>query len=228
VNLRFPLIAAVLLTAALLMVCGCEAAAFLSQPFAKREPAIYKLPDVSTLIVVDDPGNLLGDPSLPGVIAANLKLELEHNKVFKKGRVIDPSLLVKHMASLGEGGSKVPLDDLGRGLSAQQVIGVHIENADLNQEPGAFRPIILTRVKLISAETGKRIFPPLDAGAAIEPSLAVRGYPVRSQLFYRAGSTASPVDVASAMHTVSQRAGRDAARVFSSYRPREPGTPFEE
>lgn len=226
-KIRCRLIASVLL-ATLLLVAGCEALAYLSQPFARREPAVYKLPDVPTLIVVDDPGNLLGDPTLPGLIAANVKLELENNKAFKKGAVIDPSLLVKHMASLGDKASKVPLDELGRDLGARQVIGVHIENADLNQEPGAFRPVILTRVKLINAETGKRIFPPLDAGAAIEPSLAVRGYPVKSQFFYRAGSTASPVDIATAMQAISQRAGRDAARVFSAYRTREPGAPFEE
>lgn len=209
-------------------VGGCEGLSFMSQPFAPKVKAIYKLPDRTTLIVVDDPGNLLNDPALTGVVAGGVKLELETNKAFEKGSVVSPTKLAEHLASLGDAAAQTPLDQLGRDLGAEQVIAVHIENAEMGQDPGAYRPTVLTRVKLIDVTTGKRQFPPQDVGAAVDASLAARGYPVKSQLFYRVGSTGTTLDMAKAVRAIAQRAGRDAARVFSDYRPREPGTPFEE
>ncbi|MCE9590705.1 MAG: hypothetical protein K8S99_09300 [Planctomycetes bacterium] len=220
--------AAALAVAAVTQLTGCALFAMAAQPFEGKVKPIYKLPDRTTLVVVDDPTGLLSDPGTAGVIAANVKLELENNKAFEKGSVIDPAKLALHMAELGPAGAKVPLVRLARDMGAEQVIGVEVGGVDFNQDPGAYRPSMVVRVKLIDAVSGKRVFPPLDSGEAADVATATRGYPVQSQLFYKAVADDAELETARGMRLLAKRAGRDVARVFTSYQARRPGEPFED
>lgn len=142
---------------ACLALAGCEGVAFLTSMGPRRVKKIHELPDVSTAVLVDDPGDQLGDSALRGVIAANVRFYCMDSKQFKD--VIDPQRVTAMVARHGREFAKMPIDAIGRDLGVEQVIHVSIESAEIATGPGMYRPLANVQVKVVESATGNRIFP---------------------------------------------------------------------
>ncbi len=220
-----------IVTASLLLtlacgIAGCEAFSFFTQTFATEVDAKYKLPNRPTLVLVDDPQALLGDPSLERVLATRVGFHLVQEGVVTE--IVSPDRVAELATKLGPGYVNAPLDQIGRAAGAKQVINVYVEQTDFRVEEGTYRPGMLVRVKVVDTSTGTRLFPAADATASGDLTTSANGYPVASQLFYKIGVGEGTDDVATAVRAVVERSGRDVSRLFYKYTPRQPGEKFDD
>jgi hypothetical protein len=206
-------------------VGGCEALSFMAQAVAKNTDAIYKIEDRPTLVLVDDPTNQLGDPTLEGMIASQVGFELVQAKAVTK--VIPIERVSELTVRYGPDYNTTPIDKIGRDLGAAQVIAVYIESAEANADEEAYRPKLSARVRLIDAAAGKRIFPAADAGTAGDDLTATRGYPVNVKLFYRTTANGRG-DTPIVLRKLTEKAGTRIAWLFYKHEERQPGTKFED
>lgn len=221
---RLPCV--LLLAAAACALAGCEAFSFLSQAFVTKVDAKYKLADQPTLILVDDPQSLLGDPSLERVLAARVGFYLAEQGVVKE--IVSPDRVAGLATKLGPHYATAPLDQIGLAAGAKQVVNVYVEQTDFRVEEGTYRPGMRVRVKVVDAATGKRLFPAADASTSGDLTTSANGYPVASQLFYKIGIGEGTDDVTQAVKAVVERSGRDVSRLFYQYTPRQPGEKFDD
>ncbi len=219
--------AALLLLLMLTSLTGCGEG-YLAQLIhgPDKVPAAYTLAARPTLIFVEDPAGRFRDPNLPAVVAVNIEHNLKQNKALEASIV--PARDVADLQSqLGDQFAKLPIDELGRRLGAEQVIYVLIDDVTLQTMAGVFRPTALAQVKVIDATTGQRLFP--EAPAVIDPKTPTRGRSVTSQ--FRGGTSVGTDSQGMAVALRRQLAellGRDIARLFYKWTPPEIGSRFEE
>ncbi|MCC6681512.1 MAG: hypothetical protein IT445_11480 [Phycisphaeraceae bacterium] len=216
-----------LLLAALLFTSGCGEgylAHMIHGP--DKVPAAYTLADRPTLIVVDDPAGRFQDPNLPAVVAVNIEFNIKQNKALE-APIVPARELADMQSKLGDEYARLPIDELGRRLGAEQVIYALIDDVTLQSTSGMYRPTALAQVKVIDATTGKRLFP--EAPAVIDPNASTRGRNVVAQ--FRGGTSvgADSQGAAVAMRReLAEMLGRDIARLFFKWKPPEIGSRFEE
>ncbi|WP_428389841.1 hypothetical protein [Mucisphaera sp.] len=174
------------LTALLLLVnAGCQEIGFIGQAAAHltgldRIPAQHEIDRRPTVVLVDDPNNLLGSPALATQLAGLIGFHLvEHTDL------VDEDLISQRRVSelserLGKAFAQTPMDAIGEQVGAEQLISVLIVSADQQMAPGLMRPRATARVELIDVTEGRRIFPP-EADAS-SPSLLTQGYTVSVDL----------------------------------------------
>jgi hypothetical protein len=219
-------LAGFVLAIALLTGAGCELFGPIFEA-GRTNPAQYTLPEErTTAILVDDPQNLLTDSAMRGVIASRIKFDLEQNKV--KTTVIDPSKVNMLESELMDAYATTPTDVIGRKLGADQVISVVIEEYMLRQSPGTFKPKLQARVKVIDVVEGKRLFPPLLADNPEDPTSARKGWLVNTTLRESAPLEQGRSEEAVMQKKMSERLGRDVARLFFKWADRQPGQPFDD
>lgn len=215
-----------LLPALLAFTPGCTLFTFIGEIFPKKAPAIYELPNVSTVVLVEDPNNAFPDPALPGVIASQIVYGLKTEGDFKS--VLSPEKLHDYMVAKGEEFPKIPLDQIGRDLGAKQVISVVVEYASLNAEPGVYRPAMGVRVKVIDADKSKRLFPALGEAKLVDPSVETRGYPVADKMFYQMSSETGRSEASVVMRRQANRIGTSIGWLFYEHKVRQPGEKFDD
>jgi len=139
-----------------------------------RTPPQYTIDDRPTLILVDDPHLQLGDPALANLVANQIATELYHAPKKREALTQTVSLqkLEKLRADKGDDFPKMPLDEVGRAVGAQQVLHVYLEAVRFSRAPGLVQPRARVRVKLFDVVEGKRLFPPppADSAPAHDPS----------------------------------------------------------
>lgn len=219
------IVAALLLTAAVVSSAGCEGIAWLSQVAQPKLKAEYKIQDRPTLVVVDDPRGALSDSALRGVLASRIGFEMVRAKGLSQQNLVSQEALQRVAGEAGDAFKKMPLAQIGREAGAEQVIGVELLALDMQAEPGAFRPSLLAQAKLIDVATRQRLFPKtlsLEAGADVP------GHPVRSQMFYRVVDADNRAASMAALQQLMARAGREIAHVFVDHERPQPGDPFRD
>jgi len=214
--------------AVLLTACGGEGYLMHAITGGDKVPAVYELEDRSTLIFVDDPRDVFADPNLALTVAVNIEHHFKRNKVLA-GKVVPAARLADLKASRGEQFNRMPIDEVGRELDAEQVLYVLVEEASLEQAPGAFRPTAVVQVKVIDAATGKRMFPNPPAPNAPPATEPVRGHVVRTEMRYQQSRiTQSAGDLTMMKRQLAEVLGRDVARQFYRWKPPEIGSRFDE
>lgn len=163
------------------LLSGCEAPAFVvaSVTGSDKIPAVYTLQDRPTLVMVDDPNNLMGNPMLSGIIAANTAHHLRENGALS-AKIVPEKELAALKVKLGSDYVKTPIDEVGRAVGAEQVIYASINNAALQAAPGLYRPVATLEVKVIDAVTGERLYP--EPPPIHEPSAPTRGRTLQVQV----------------------------------------------
>ena len=112
---------------------------------------------------------------------------------------------------------------MGRLIGAHQVVHVTIEKVSLQNEPGVYRPTGKVAVRVIDVEYGRIIFP----GNQLEHVGAKPGYTVAGVLPYVTQIDGAPSARRRLSQALAQRLGRNVARLFYDYLPRQAGEPFE-
>lgn len=212
----------------MLLLTGCEVIALVTYIFAPSKiKARHKLADVPTLILVDDPSNRLGDPGLTGHIAHHAGFTLSQHGVLQEDHLVSTGELYALVARLGHDYARTAVDRIGSELGAQQVIHVYVDAVTFRTEPGLLRPTATVQVRVIDAVEGRRVYPlnPLPAGS----TTSMGDYESLVVTMKYQGDNSHSVNVDRDIQTaLAQRIGRDVARLFFDYLPRQPGEPFEQ
>ncbi len=205
---------------------GCEFFGWIAQAIDPPIKKVYELKEEQPLlVVVDDPNQLLGNLATANLLAVQVGYEIEQH--VDDVPVIPQDKLEEYRQKKGDAFKKTSLTTIGRDLGAKQVVSIYIDAAELNQDPGALRPRLLTRVKVIDVDTNSRVFPPLDMGTSDDPMLANRGFAITSQFFNKSTQDENRSDFTMAMRTLAKTAGVDIAKLFYDHGTDEPGERFK-
>lgn len=217
-----PMLLAALLAAAV-APAGCVPLGYLASIGGDKVPAVYELAGRTTLVMVDDPHNLLGNPQLRYVIGTWAGFELTQNDVLEKPAALVPQQALMNLATkLSPHYAEAPVDQVGRALDADQVIHVVIQAVQLESAPGMFRPTATVAVKVVDAGTGERLFPKTQPGLGDQPS---PGYPLKVQMKAQVIQHVDRATQAQLMRSLAERLGRSVAELFYKHpSPTAPGS----
>ncbi len=192
----------------LLLITGCEAFSYVASAVApEKRKAVFTLADVPTLVLVDDPGTKLGNPALPGAIAARIGFELKQAKALTE--VVDPQKLAAYRAKHGRQFARLPVDQVGRDLQAQQVLHVWITAAAMSRPaPALLQGRVEAQVKVIDV-VGGRLFPAPSPGIADAPG---HGAAVGEER--RTEEDDASADAALLARDLSEELGVEVAKLF--------------
>ncbi len=155
-----------------LCCASCEAPDFAAYVIAgpPKIKAKYKLEPRQTLVIVDDPQNLLGDLNYPTVIAANANFHMQDKGVLPPEMIIAQDHLTVLAANMGDRYQSTPIDEVGKRLKADQVIYVLIRSVDLTDKNTYYEPTAHCEVKVIDVQTGQRLFPARPENKMAQPN----------------------------------------------------------
>lgn len=200
------------------LLTGCEAPAFIAQSVGggKKIPAVHTLEDRPTLVMIDDPNNLMGNPMLSGIIAANTAHHLRENGVLSK-KIIPEKELAALKVKMGSDYPRTPIDRIGREVGAEQVLYASIDGAALQAAPGFYRPVAMLEVKVIDAVTGKRLYP--EPPPIHEPSAPSRGRTLQVQVDTKSIMPDSAGTDAMLARQLAEEIGLQLAQLFYEHAP---------
>ncbi|MEO0474841.1 MAG: hypothetical protein AAF085_02560 [Planctomycetota bacterium] len=211
-----------ILFATMLSLGGCDALGFMATAVAPPEQveAKYDLPDKTTLVVIDDPRNLVTSPSTLRRIAASTRNVLEVEEVVVAGGFIGQDQLSGYREELGDRYNTTSLAALAMHLDANQVIHAEVTGFQMELGGNVIRPAIALNVKVFDLDERRRTFPAADSETGIdtgETSFALQSQMPAEDL---TGATAAR---SIAVRDLADQTGRDIARLFFDWRMPPPG-----
>ncbi len=137
---------------------GCNAIGVVADAIAgpPRVDAVYDLPKAKTVVLVDDPGDLLPTRDLPNRIAGRVGDELVAQK--RVTQVIGPRV-INDLAAGNPDFDTWALDKVGRRVGADQVVYVVIQSFVLTENNEVYEPQATATVKVLDVDSSKRLFP---------------------------------------------------------------------
>lgn len=221
------LAACFMLVAIAALLGGCAGAALVAHAVsgADKVPAEHKLLDARTLVLVDDPGNRLGDPTLRAVVANSAIFHLRENKALSIPAVTQQEINDLR-SDMGGQFDQMSLDQVGRMVDARQVIHIQIGEVVRDYAPGVYRPNVVSQVRVIDVQERQRLFPAADSvGEATGMS---SGHPVVSRMRARSTEAQGMANRHRLDRRLAEVVGRDVARLFFEWKRPEPGTLFDD
>lgn len=181
----------------------------------QKIPAVHEIPQLPTLVMVDDPRGALGDDALRVTLAQEVEAQLMQNNAVP--RIIEQQTLAQYQRLHDERYGQIPVDQVGRDLGAAQVIHITVLSSALAQEPTLMRPAATASVKLIDVVGRKRLFPgvqPADSSMpAAEESV---GYPITTRLRYRTEGREAHAMIPLIRQALAKSLGTQAGQLFFS------------
>ncbi|MEX0655427.1 MAG: hypothetical protein WD534_01860 [Phycisphaeraceae bacterium] len=203
-----------------LTLTGCEAFSYLSTMGGEKVSAVYPLADRPTLVMVEDPDNALGDPTLSRVIANHVNHHLSENEAVQS-TLVSQAELVALAERLDEEYRQMPIDRVGQQLGAEQVVHVLIDRVQLTSAPGMYRPTAQVEVKVIDAAESRRLFPSANR---VEDRSAPPGHRLQTQMDYIADNGGGAGVEPAMMRALAEQVALDVAQLFYDHREAEPGS----
>ncbi len=206
----------------LLLVClacaGCEGPGFVAYVIAgpSKVKAKYLLAPRPTLVIVDDPDNMLGDPNNPAVVGANVGFNLKENEVLLPELVVSQDHLSVLAAQMGDRYMATPIDQIGQRLKAEQVIHVRVRSTRMQSDNTYYQPTAEVEVKVIDALTGKRLFPADDSA---NPKPNAPGEPMTIQLKRQTLDETRRHALPMLARSLAERVGLEVAGLFYDHVP---------
>ncbi len=199
------------------VLTGCEAVGFVAQVITGPEkiPAVYELADRPTVVLVDDPSNLLPDPTLATLLAGRAGESLVENEVVTQ---VIPPVMVERLRAAHDDFDKWGIDDVGKQTGAEQVIYVLVQECGSTEDDLIFRPTIIVRVKVIDSATGDRLFPSQTS------AIGKDGHPLKHTNAYRDMQGASAATRAILMRQLTEGAADALAKLFYTHKAPELGS----
>jgi len=189
---------------------GCAVLGFFGYAlFPDKVKAAYELEDRPTVIVVDDPSQVLEDHELLYEIGHGIGEQLMEHQVLRQ--IVPGEKLLRLEAKLGDEYSRLPIDQLGQDLGADQVVHTAIEKVMVSQ----VRITLVCQVKVIDARDSVRLFPspnpPRPPASARDIGL------VTTQLIYQPVSELGPGRREMVNREMARRVSVEVARLFYDY-----------
>lgn len=200
-------------------IAGCDTPGFIGYVVGgpPKVKAKYTLAPSETLVIVDDPQELLGDPNFPAVVGANVGFHLTQNEILTTELLIPQDHLSTLASQLDDRYLSTPIDQIGSRLDAQQVIHVLVRSVNMQVNNTYYQPTATVEVKVIDATTGERLFPkPAD-----QPRMQATapGYKVQIEMRRQTLDTTRRHALATLARSLSERIGLEVAQVFYDHVP---------
>ncbi len=180
--------------------------------------AVYELQDRKTLVFVqvdDAAEDLLGGAKLKAQIGDRTGDYLVNQEVLTE---FIPQMKVHELAAdLGDKFERMPVNEIGRRLGAEQVILVTVKEAALRKHPGLLEPTARTTVRVIEPWPYKRLFP-VDELSPDDPRIQPPGHMVRTELPRRQNDILTPEETANWMTILAEGVAQDVSRVFYDWK----------
>lgn len=207
------------LLATCLLCAGCSGPGFAAYvvggpPKVKARHTLDKRP---TLVIVDDPKDLLGDANFPAVIGANAGFHLIENAALPRELVVPQDHLSTLAAQLGDRYLATPIDRIGQRLDAEQVVHVLVRATNLRVDNTYYHPTATVEVKVIEAATGARLFP--GPGDAAHATATAPGYSLNVELKRQTIDENRRHALSMLARSLSERIGLEVAQVFYDHVP---------
>ncbi|MEM9883331.1 MAG: hypothetical protein AAF800_10475 [Planctomycetota bacterium] len=212
---------------------GCQGPAVVAAAIAGGEKveAAYRLPDAATLVMVDDPQNLLSNPRLARQVATTAIHYMTFHEALGSAEFIDPRRLNRLEAELDRQWEQTPIDEVARRLGAQQVVYARVESVTMHVADTLYRPEATLEVKVLATPSGddaatSRLWPEAPVLGTADGEPAAPGHRVRVGLDYvsrdsRFVGDATPDDLA---RRLADEAGLHLGRLFYDWKRPEPGS----
>ena len=202
-SLRRCMGGACLMILAISTLGGCQFAAVALDALPPPAiPAAYEPIDQRTIVLVDDPRRLIPSIQTIGFVSHGAGQILKDEEIISE---FVPNNAVDDLRLNDPDFANWPIDRIGRHLGASQVIYVLVEQFYLRDSDGVYRPAAVMRIKMVDAETGKRLFPTDNPD----------GYPVVSRLRFKGEATNGTAGMESMlMRQLAERMAQDVAHVF--------------
>lgn len=135
-----------------------------------QQEAVFVLPDVPTVVFVDDRRNLLHPSRLRRVVADKItELLLKENVV---ATLISPQDIMRVSATKDRYGNILTIGELGEAVGASTVVYVEMTAFALTTDGQTPNPVANCRVRVIDVDHKKRLFPVNDASYPIVATLS--------------------------------------------------------
>jgi len=176
--------------------------------------AEYVLPDVPTVVFVDDRANVVNPVSLRRVIADRISQDLMEEKVLTL--TISPQDAMAVAKQRERANEIMSIEDIGRAVGAKQVIYVQMMQFRDTPDGSTPRPAGMCQVKVIDVESQQRTYPAKESKDSVR-TVQVSGRPVDPETYRtRTGRLSVFNDLALMM-------GQHVGRLFYKHEPRAAG-----
>jgi hypothetical protein len=150
---------------ALLSSCNIAAvAAYVTSPDPEQE-ALFTLPNVPTVVFVDDRRNVMHPVRLRRVIAEEITNELLNREILTT--MISPRDILRVSATNDRYNAPLPINELGKSVSASTVIYVEMVAFGLTSDGQTASPRTTCSIRVIDVENRERLFPTDPAGYSV-------------------------------------------------------------
>jgi hypothetical protein len=174
----------------------------------------YILPDVPTVVFVDDRANVVNPVSLRRVIADRVSQDLMTEDVLTM--TISPQDAMAVAKQQERANEIMSIEDIGKAVGAKQVIYVQMIAFKDTPDGTTPRPVGVCEVKVIDVDSRQRTFPAKGAKQEVR-MVQVTGRPVDPDTYRtRTGRV-------SVFNELAETIGRDVGRLFYKHEPRAAG-----
>ena len=178
--------------------------------------AVYEPEDQPTAIVIDDPRH-----QIPSLQEVNLISHIAGTMLVDEEMIEDikPANAVAELQLNQKDFGSWPVDRIGQAVGAKQVIYVLVELFAIKDSDQMYRPTAITRVKVVDAQTGKRLFP------ADKPE----GYPVVTRLAPKGHESTGTAGLETVLtRKLAEKMAVDVAHLFYKHAPTPVGSRLDE
>jgi hypothetical protein len=148
-----------------LAICSCfvmsscnivAGATYVLSPDPEQE-ALFVLPNVRTVVFVDDRRNVMHPTRLRKVIADRVTTDLLTNEILTT--MISPKDVFRVSGANDRYNNPLPIAELGKAVEADVVIYVEMESFGLTNDGQTANPIASCSVRVVSVNENARLFP---------------------------------------------------------------------
>jgi len=176
--------------------------------------AEYVLPDVPTVVFIDDRANVVNPVSLRRVIADRISQDLMTEKAVTM--TISPQDAMAVAKQQERADEIMSIEDIGKAVGAKQVIYVQMIEFKDTPDGTTPRPMGQCQVKVIDVDNRVRTYPAKGAQQDVR-TVQVTGRPVDPDAYKtRTGRV-------SVFNELAETMGRDVGRLFYKHEPRAAG-----
>ena len=153
------LVAIVLLFSAVMLLTSCNIASvvgYIATPDPQQD-ALFELPDVKTVVFVDDRKNIMHPTRLRHVVAERITNDLLTKEIVSS--MISPKDIFRVSASSDRYGEPMGMDKLGQSVGASVLIYVEIQSFSLTNDGQTANPMATCDVRVIDVNKQPRLFP---------------------------------------------------------------------
>jgi len=199
---------------AVVAAAGCQPVGFLAYVIGGEGTVerVHKLDKRPTVVLVDDPSEpgLLPSPQLTNLIAGRVGDALVREGVLKEAQVVAANR-VSRLAAEHMDFEDWAIDRVGLEVGAEQVVYVLVTGFTVSQGGAVYEPAATVRVKVMDAETGRRLFP------------ARGSHPVATKLRLQPMENATATTDLIVARRLGEALARDVARLFHKWQPEPAG-----